>query len=94
VAYRTRPVAAARLAPLRAWLAAGQIHAVAFASPSAVQAVAAALGDEVGLLTRVLVGAIGPTTAAALRAHGIEPGAVPEQHTGEGLAEALAARLR
>jgi uroporphyrinogen-III synthase/uroporphyrinogen III methyltransferase/synthase len=44
-------------------------------------------------LARVLVAAIGPTTAEALREAGFEPGAVPERHTGADLADAVAARL-
>jgi uroporphyrinogen III methyltransferase / synthase len=37
------------------------------------------------------IAAIGPGTAAALRAHGIEPDVVPARAVAEGLAEALAA---
>jgi uroporphyrinogen III methyltransferase/synthase len=38
------------------------------------------------------IAVIGPGTAAALRAHGVEPDVVPERAVGEGLAEALAGR--
>jgi uroporphyrinogen III methyltransferase/synthase len=38
------------------------------------------------------IAVIGPGTAAALRAHGIEPDVVPERAVGEGLVEALAGR--
>jgi len=38
------------------------------------------------------IAVIGPGTAAALRAHGIEPDVVPGRAVGEGLAEALAGR--
>jgi uroporphyrinogen-III synthase len=92
-AYRTSPAPPERLAPLGAWLAAGEIDAVAFASPSAVRAVVAALGPRAALLERTLVAAIGPTTAEALRAAGLRAGVQPEHHTGGDLAEAIAERL-
>jgi uroporphyrinogen III methyltransferase/synthase len=38
------------------------------------------------------IAVIGPGTAAALRAHGVDPDIVPERAVGEGLAEALAGR--
>ncbi len=41
-------------------------------------------------LAGVTVAAIGPGTARALRAHGIEPDVVPERAVAEGLVEALA----
>jgi uroporphyrinogen III methyltransferase/synthase len=43
-------------------------------------------------LTGPTIAVIGPGTAAALRAHGIEADIVPQRAVGEGLAEALAAR--
>lgn len=93
VAYRTVAVAPETLAPLGDALEAGGLDAVAFASPSAVRSVVAALGARAPLLGRVLLGAIGPTTAAALSEAGVGAGAVPPEHTAEGLAEALAAVL-
>jgi uroporphyrinogen-III synthase/uroporphyrinogen III methyltransferase/synthase len=93
VAYRTVAAPPASLAPLGDLLEAGRVDAVAFASPSAVRSVAAALGPRAALLGRVLLGAIGPTTAAALRQAGLTPGAVPAEHTAEALAAALAAAL-
>lgn len=92
-AYRTLPASPERLAPLGDWLAAGEVDAVAFASPSAVRAVTAALGARATLLARALLAAIGPTTGDALRAAGLAPGVEPDQHTGPALAEAIAARL-
>lgn len=91
--YRTEPVGAERLAPLRAWLAAGEIDAVAFASPSAVRAVLGALGVDAPLLGRVFLAAIGPTTAQALREAGLAPALVPDRHTGPDLADAIARGL-
>jgi uroporphyrinogen III methyltransferase/synthase len=43
-------------------------------------------------LAGVTVAAIGPGTARALRAHGVEPDIVPERAVAEGLVEALEAR--
>jgi uroporphyrinogen-III synthase/uroporphyrinogen III methyltransferase/synthase len=93
VAYRTVPAPPEELRPLAGWIAAGEVDAVAFASPSAVEAVTAALGGSAPLLGRVLLGAIGPTTAGALRAAGLPVGAMPAVHAGRELAEAIAARL-
>jgi uroporphyrinogen-III synthase/uroporphyrinogen III methyltransferase/synthase len=78
---------------LRAWLEAGEVDAVAFASPSAVRSVVEALGDGGRSLGRGLVAAIGPTTADALRELGLSPGVIPTRHTGRDLADALAERL-
>jgi uroporphyrinogen-III synthase/uroporphyrinogen III methyltransferase/synthase len=92
-AYRTCPAPPEAIRPLAGWLAAGEVDAVAFASPSAVRAVVAGLGVDAARLGGVLVAAIGPTTAQALRDAGLEPGAVPDRHTGADLAEAVASRL-
>lgn len=92
-AYRTLPAPPEGIAPLADWIEAGEVDAVAFASPSAVKAVVAGLGTRAPALKRVLLGAIGPTTAEALREAGLEPGAVPERYTGADLAEAIAGRL-
>jgi uroporphyrinogen-III synthase/uroporphyrinogen III methyltransferase/synthase len=93
VAYRTVPVRPETLAPLADLLAAGEVDAVAFASPSAVRSVAGALGERAGLLARSLLAAIGPTTAEALRSAGLEAGAQPEHHTATALADEIARRL-
>lgn len=92
-AYRTVAAPVESLRQLAAWVGAGEVDAVAFASPSAVSAVVGALGPEVTLLRGTLLAAIGPTTAEALRAAGLPPGAVPERHTGRDLAEAIARSL-
>lgn len=92
-AYGTVPAPAERLAPLRGWLEGREVDAMAFASPSAVRAVVAALGPAAPLLGRVLLAAIGPTTAAALEVTGLHAGAVAGRHTGRDLADAIAARL-
>ncbi len=92
-AYRTVPSPPGRIAPLAGWIEGGEIDAVAFASPSAVQAVVGALGPKAELLRRVSLAAIGPTTADALRAAGLSASVVPSRYTGAALAEAIAERL-
>jgi uroporphyrinogen-III synthase/uroporphyrinogen III methyltransferase/synthase len=92
-AYRTLPAPAEAIRPLAAWLEAGEVQAIAFASPSAVKAVVAGLGERAALLRAVLLAAIGPTTSEALRDAGLEPGAQPARYTGADLADAIAARL-
>jgi uroporphyrinogen-III synthase/uroporphyrinogen III methyltransferase/synthase len=92
-AYRTLPASADAIRPLAGWLEAGEVDAVAFASPSAVKAVVRGLGGQVALLRRVVLAAIGPTTAEALREAELEVGVQPARHTGADLADAIAAKL-
>jgi uroporphyrinogen-III synthase len=92
-AYRTLAAPAEAILPLAGWIEEGKVDAVAFASPSAVSAVVTALGRRAALLERVVLGAIGPTTAAALGEAGLAGAVQPERYTGADLAEALAARL-
>jgi uroporphyrinogen-III synthase/uroporphyrinogen III methyltransferase/synthase len=92
-AYRTLPAPAERLRVLAGWIERGEVDAVTFASPSAVRAVAVALGREAPLLSRALLAAIGPTTAAALREAGLPAGIVAGRPTGAELADAVAAAL-
>ncbi len=92
-AYRTVPAPAEVLLPLADWIEREEVDAVAFASPSAVNAIAGGLGARAALLGRVLLAAIGPTTAEALMRLGLQPRAVPDRHTGRDLAEAVAEQL-
>lgn len=92
-AYRTLPAPPETVRPLAGWIRSGEVHAVAFASPSAVKAVVAGLGGEATLLGRVILAAIGPTTSEALRRAGFEVSTQPDRYTGTDLAEAIAARL-
>jgi len=92
-AYRTVPAPPESLAPLGYLLERGLVDAVAFASPSAVKSVAAALGGRSRLLAGPCLAAIGPTTAAAIRALGLPVGAQPAQPGAEALADALAEAL-
>jgi uroporphyrinogen-III synthase len=92
-AYRTLPAPPDAVRPLAAWIRAGEVDAVAFASPSAVKAIVAGLGEDASLLGGVVLAAIGPSTAEAMRAAGLEVAALPARYTGTDLAEAIAARL-
>lgn len=62
-----------------------------FASPSAFENLAAISGPEP--LRRVSMGSIGPTTSAAIRAHGLDVAAEAAEHTVGGLVEAIAAAV-
>jgi uroporphyrinogen-III synthase len=85
-AYRTDG-AAIDVAQCRAWIARAGIGAVTFASPSAVDELAQALGDAdfARLLSGAAAVAIGRTTARALSARGHEP-VIASAATLEGLA--------
>lgn len=91
VVYRTEAAPGAGAA-VQAALDAGALDAILFASPSAVRAVLEGL-SEAGrrALAGLCVGAIGPTTAEALREAGLPPDVVPARHTVEDWVEALAA---
>jgi uroporphyrinogen III methyltransferase/synthase len=91
-AYRSLPVPPAELAWVAEALAAGRIDAVTFGSPRTARALLAALPDA-GLLARVVVGAVGPTTAAALAEAGVHVDVVPEEHTFDALVDALVPML-
>jgi uroporphyrinogen-III synthase len=94
VAYRTVPGPGA--AELLAALDAGRLDAVTFASPSAAryllegaQAAGMSSDEARGLLARMPLVAIGPTTAAAMRDAGLAVAALAEPHTAAGLVLAL-----
>lgn len=69
---------------------------VAFASERAVTALveAARTAGTMDVLRTRKLAAVGPGTAAALTAHGLEPTLIATVSTGEGLAEALGPRLQ
>lgn len=92
-AYRTLPAPPEAILPLAAWIEAGEVAAVAFASPSAVKAVVSGLGARAPLLGSVALAVIGPTTADALRACGLDAAVQPARYTGADLADAIAAHL-
>ncbi len=93
-AYRTLSLAvdAARCA---AQVERGEVEAVTFASPSAAEALARALGVSRfrQLLARLAVASIGPTTSAALTALGRTADAEASIATFDGLVAATAAAL-
>jgi uroporphyrinogen-III synthase len=95
VAYRSESVASPRLDEFRRLLAAGEVAAVAFLSPSSAEGLAAALGraDLRDLEGRVLVASIGPTTSAALRELHAPPRVEAATPSLEALADALQAAL-
>ena len=85
---RAEPLPDVELAPI------GQYDLVCITSQNAVEPFFEALrrqGADARGLAGVRVATIGTATAAALRAHGIEPDVVPERQVAEGLVEALAA---
>ena len=84
VAYRTAadPDVAAKLAGLAA---AGEVDVITFAAPSAVECFADAGGHPAACIIAV----IGPTTAAAARAHGLPVHVAAEQPVMAGLVAAL-----
>jgi len=71
IVYRTDPVDTSALAPLADRIRGGEIAAVTFCSPSAVNAVASAID-----LTGMRCVCLGPTTADALARHGLHAAAV------------------
>ncbi len=92
VPVRELPCAATRLLPAAAPTSAPA--AVAFASRRGVEGfLAAGLAPLLDARSGALVAAVGPATAEALEAAGIEVSMVAEPATGEALAEALDARL-
>ncbi len=94
VAYRTLPPErdAPEAEALRARLIARTIDVATFTSPSAVRNCLGLLDPESReALSRCVVAAVGPTTAAALREAGLEPDVMPQMAGGPELVEALVA---
>ena len=83
-AYRTVPA----VIPPESIAAASTAHAIAFASPSAVDAWVASGAPVPGV-----VACLGPVTAAAARGHGLPVAVEPVEHTAAALVEALAHEL-
>lgn len=65
----------------------GRIHAIALTSSSGVKSLAAAVGARA--LAKADLACIGPATAEAVRAVGLEPAVVAEEHTAAGLVRAM-----
>lgn len=88
IAYRTlRPdeIPASALATLRR----RAVDIVTLASPSAIDNLVVMLGEDAACLHQTRLVCIGPTTAAAVHAHGFAPAAVATSHTASGLVEAI-----
>lgn len=92
-AYRNvRP--AVDVAALRQDLEAGTLAALTFTSPSTVDHFVELLdGGSRRAVEDCIVAAVGTTTAAALRRHGIEPDVIPKRPDPRQLVEALAAHV-
>lgn len=94
VAYRTVPPGAEAAAAMER-IRAGEVDAVALASPSAFER----LGEQIGmsalgdLTQRVALAAIGPVTAAAIRQAGLPVAIVPAKPSAESFVDALAAHF-
>ena len=74
-------------------LRAGEIDIATFASSSAVRNLVEMLGGDVSPLRGVLIAAIGPVTAEAVRDAGLDAGVTAAQYSIEGLVAALVARF-
>ncbi len=70
-------------------LRAGEIDAATFASSSAVRNLVEMLGGDLSPLRDVFIAAIGPVTAEAVRAAGLDVGVMADEYTIEGLVAAL-----
>lgn len=87
-AYRTIQPLEARGAALDA-LRRGGVDVVALASPSSLRNLVTMLGVQVTCLQYVKLVCIGPTTAAAVRDLRLEPAAIADEHTLDGLVRAI-----
>lgn len=98
IAYRTVPGSpeSAAAQDLYRQLLDGHIDAVTFTTPTAVQRFVELIGVDqaADLLNQTVVVAIGPVTAAAAQARGIEAPLVAEPFTVDGMVAALVAALR
>jgi uroporphyrinogen III methyltransferase/synthase len=98
IAYRTSADAPDSPAAQRIYrmLLDGQVDAITFTSPVAVKRFAALIGEEQApdLLGTTVVATIGPVTAAAAKALGIEVKVVADAYTVPGLVEALVRYFR
>ncbi|MFI5178982.1 MAG: uroporphyrinogen-III C-methyltransferase [Vicinamibacterales bacterium] len=74
-------------------LRAGEIDVATFASSSAVRNLVEMLGGDVSPLRGVLIAAIGPITAQAVRDAGLDVGVTADEYSIEGLVSALVARF-
>lgn len=89
--YQTAPAVPKNLAELRRRLREEKIDAITFTSPSAVQQFFCLLPlSELPILREICLAVIGPTTATAIREHGLRVSLVPETTSSVALIEAIA----
>ena len=74
---------------VRRWLSAGRIDCALVTSPSTVRGLLQLLDHDLETLRRIPLACIGPMTADAVRALGIDPALVATEHTNDGLVAAL-----
>jgi uroporphyrinogen-III synthase len=91
IAYRTVAVDPSTLVDTAAGLRSGSLSAVTACSPSAVHALAAAVGQEALLMARLIC--LGETTAQAARQAGLRVDGIAERTTMAALVQAVAAAL-
>lgn len=97
VAYQMTPAASASLLPIVELLRKGQVDLAPFGSPRTVAIALNSLGGRgkaAQLLAGVLVGAVGPTTAAALEEFGVAVDVVARPATFSALLSAMSERHR
>jgi uroporphyrinogen III methyltransferase / synthase len=87
-AYQTELNTAAA-ADVRRWLAAGQVDCALVTSPSTVRGLLELLDHDLETLRRIPLACIGPVTADAVRALGMTPAVVADEHSNDGLVAAL-----
>lgn len=87
--YTNSPISTVPL-DLQNQVAGGEMEAVTFASPSSVTAFIAMVGADLPALSGAAMFAIGPTTADAMRDHGLPVHAMAEISTVDGFVETLA----
>jgi uroporphyrinogen-III synthase len=76
-------------ADVRRWLAAGCIDCALVTSPSTVRGLLELFDGDLETLRRIPLACIGPVTAEAVRALGMEPALVASEHSNDGLVAAL-----
>lgn len=74
---------------VRQWLAEGRVDCALVTSPSTVHGLLELLDRDLETLRRIPLACIGPVTADAVRALGMEPAVVAAEHTNDGLVAAL-----
>lgn len=90
-AYRTVLAPRGSRIEVRRLIGTGAVDTVLFTSASTVRGLVRLLGDERDGLRALVIGCIGPVTAAAVEDEGFEAAVVASEHTTDGLIAALVA---